>query len=577
MKRLAAVLSIVVLVAGCATIPEESQPVAIPTSGPNQPALDLPQPARDLDPLDVVRGFVEASARPLEENAAARVYLEDAARKNWRPHQGLIVIQDVFGTVYGVGDEKSPDPNEQTVVVRGFSVGKLAPDNAFIPEKDAYQLSLRVRRQQDGAWRIVNPPTDLAITESAFAQNYFRVPVYFFAPDSESLVPDLRYVMAKPQVTLPGRVVDLLLEGPSEFLDGAVRNALERADTDTNVIGNSDGSLLVPLSGVDQESLETKKLIAAQIVLSLQSVTTSRIRIQVDGNPLVPGQEEWRPTDLPSYETATLPRSELKGLVSVGGRVRSLADGNPIPGPAGSGAYQVVSGAQSIDGRQLAVVERLGGRLRLRVGDYGREAVAVNLEGGSMTRPTWRPATSAGGNAGELWTVTDGVNVVRVTRGPDGNWGTQVVNADMVRQIGTITALRLSRDGTRVALVAGEKLVVASVVRTPDSVSLRSPRILQADRLTEVVDVDWASQDSLVAVTSSRSLSVVKVPVDGLRLDPFNSSNLTPPVHAVTAMPSRAVIVADSGGLWTASEVGEVWRPHEPTTTGDDARPFYPG
>jgi len=68
---------------------------------------------------------------------------------------------------------------------------------------------------------------------------------------------------------------------------------------------------------------------------------------------------------------------------------------------------------------------------------------------------------------------------------------------------------------------------------------------------------------------------VVKVPIDGLRLDTFNSSNLTPPVHAITAAPGRPVVVADAGGLWTASDVGEVWRPQ--VHTFSKSSPFYPG
>jgi hypothetical protein len=94
--------------------------------------------------------------------------------------------------------------------------------------------------------------------------------------------------------------------------------------------------------------------------------------------------------------------------------------------------------------------------------------------------------------------------------------------------------------------------------------------------LTGVVDVDWLSQDSLVAATTLPSQPVVKVPIDGLRLDTFNSSNLTPPVYAITAAPGRPIVVADASGLWTASDVGEVWRPH-PHSQGMRPAPFYPG
>jgi hypothetical protein len=253
-----------------------------------------------------------------------------------------------------------------------------------------------------------------------------------------------------------------------------------------------------------------------------------------------------------------------------------MADGTPIPGPAGQGAYAVDSAAQSIDGRQLAIVEDAGGTEQLRIGSFGREAALVNLFGGTLTRPTWRPTATADGTAGEVWTVVDGQAVVRVLRTSDGGWTRQAVNAEEVLAVGPITALRLSRDGARAAMVVNGQLLVASVVRTQDSVTLRGPRILQMGTLSGVVDVDWLSQDSLVAATMMPSQPVVKVPIDGLRLDTFNSSNLTPPVYTITAAPGRPIVVADAGGLWTASDVGEVWRPH-PHSLGTHIAPFYPG
>ncbi|SFP34085.1 Lipoprotein LpqB beta-propeller domain-containing protein [Amycolatopsis arida] len=577
MRAVLAVLAGLTLVTGCATVPAESQPEVVTGERLGQMAPDIPEPAKDLDVLTLVRDFVRASARSTNDYATARVYLDSDARKMWRPAKGVTVIEDKFDTVYAVGEEQPADPNEQVVVLRGVQVGRLGQDSAFIPTRDVFQQQFRVRRQADGQWRIVDPPTNVVVTESDFGENYLRVPLYFVAPEPVTLVPDLRYVPKRPQSGLPDRVVDLLLSGPSQGLAGAVRNPLgDDVRTEGNVTVVADGALVVPLKGVQGRSKEDKELIAAQIVRSLQPVTSSRIRLLSDGTSLVSGQPEWRPSDLPAYDALTVPSSDLPGLVSVSGRIRSLADGTPIHGPAGAGVYPVETAAQSIDGQQLAIVERVDGRARLRIGDLGREAVSVDLTGDSLTRPSWRPSAGAGTPSGEVWTVRDGGQVVRVLRTPAGGWVSQTVSATEVTALGTITALRLSRDGTRAAVVAGGQLVVASVIRTPDSVNLRSPRILQPSRLTGVVDVDWATQDTLVVATSTTALPVARVPVDGLRMDKFNSSNLTPPVHAVTAAPSRAVVVADSIGLWTANDIGEVWRPHD-FPQGPEARPFYPG
>ena len=364
--------------------------------------------------------------------------------------------------------------------------------------------------------------------------------------------------------------MDLLLGGPSASLDGAVKNLIaDPVAMDTNIRSLDDGTLVIPLTGLTGISDDTRTLIAAQIVLSLQNVTATRIHILADGAPLLASHPDWRASELPAYGAGVSPNLDLPGLMTVDHKVRSLADGQPVAGPAGNGGYNVESAAQSVDGKRLAVVERAGAQDRLRIGDLGHDLPLVQLAGGTLSRPTWRPG------ANEVWTVVDRHSVARMALIPNGQWSAQTVNSAELPMSGDITELRLSRDGARAAIVVGGQLVVASVVRTQDSVALHAPRILLPHDLTSVVDVDWQTQDTLVAVTMSTTQPVVRVTVDGRRIDAYNSSNLTPPVHGVTAAPSRSIVVADSGGLWTASALGEVWRPHVHTMAGAD--PFYPG
>ncbi len=566
----------VLTVAGCASIPVESQPKAIPQRNAGQPTQEIPEPELGLDPLTVVRNFVRNSAQPANDHAASRAYLSGRMRESWKPDPSLRVVKEEFSTVYAPESEQPDDPNERVVALRAVEVGRLAPDRSFIAGLEEYRKPVRVRRQPDGEWRIVDPPDSIVITESDFNDAYFQVPVYFFAPDSTALVSDLRYVVARPQSGLPSRVVDLLLSGPSDGLAGAVRNPLgDSAALDSNVTIGNDGALVVPLTGLGDEAVQERELMAAQVVRSLQHVTTSRVKLLSDGTPLVPGQAEWRPSDLPAYDTLSSPNAELPGLMTVNGRVRSLGSGAPIDGPAGSGALDVVSAAQAINGHQLAVVESTGDDVRLRIGDYGAPGQLVDLSGSRMTRPTWKPPVSKDDKSTEVWTVVDGEQVTRVQQDADGQWVTVLVNASELTDAGWISALRLSRDGSRAALVAGGKLVVASVVRTASGATLRAPRVLQEDRLSSVVDVDWIDHDTLVATTSSERVPVARVSVDGFQFDQYNTSNLTPPMRAVTAAPGRPIVVADSSGLWTAAEVGAVWVPHSHTSAG--AEPFYPG
>lgn len=264
-------------------------------------------------------------------------------------------------------------------------------------------------------------------------------------------------------------------------------------------------------------------------------------------------------------------------MVVSDGRLVSLGSGREVDGPAGHGAYEVATAAQSLEGGQLAVVEKLSKSVRLRVGSVDEIGQIVELKGKTLTRPTWRPALSGNRISNELWTVRDGRTVLRVQRTPQGLWTPQEVNANDVEVFGKITALRLSRDGTRAAVVADDRLIVASVARSPDTVALQAPRVLQSDTLTDVVDVDWLSQETLVVGTKVPGRPVLKVTVDGYRMDRFNSANLSPPITSVAAAPGRVVVASDVRGLWTANGSGEVWRPHPHVQGPSRAVAFYPG
>jgi hypothetical protein len=163
-------------------------------------------------------------------------------------------------------------------------------------------------------------------------------------------------------------------------------------------------------------------------------------------------------------------------------------------------------------------------------------------------------------------------------RSDGGGLSANSVNANDLAVFGPITELRLSRDGTRVACVIGGRLVVASVVRGEDSsVAIRAPRTLQSGALgTSVQSVDWLAQDVLVASTSLAPQPVVRVNIDGLRLERYNTSNLTAPVTSVAAAPGRPVLAVDRTGMWSATEVGDVWRGN-PVKPEPGAFVFYPG
>ncbi|MEV6602536.1 LpqB family beta-propeller domain-containing protein [Kutzneria sp. NPDC051319] len=573
-----ALLMALVVVAGCAAIPDETPAQGIAAGDGGGKAAPVPDPPSGLAPADLVRAFLDANADSTSSYAAGRPYLTKAAQGRWQPASSITIIQNTYNTL-----PEQTKPDQAKVLLTAQIIGRLGSDFAFVPTSTPTTLTIELDKQ-DGQWRISSPPPGVFMTLDRFNEVYRQTRVYFLDPQKRVLVPDLRYIVAQPASGLPGRVIDRLLAGPSDAMQGAVTSALSpEAVLATGVTETGDGAVLVNLSHPgDTGSAGNVKLMIAQIVQSLAGVTNNRIRVEVEGAALSSERLDWRIGDLPAYDIGTSPGPDLTGLLVHDGRVKQLADGKPINGPAGNGSYTVLTAAQSIDGTELATISKPGANAELRVGGLTQAASVVDLTAGTLTRPTWVSADSATDPSNEVWTVADGSRVARVVKSADGTWVARSVNSNDLSQLGTITDLRLSRDGTRAAVIANSQLIVCAVVRTPnsDTVALRSPRPLLPDALTSVVGVDWLLQDQLVVATSSPESPIVQVAADG---DPvfsrYNAANLTAPVTAVTAAPSRSVIVVDAGGMWTSSDSGSVWRVQGGVNVGrgSSAVPFYPG
>lgn len=575
-RRLVVLLcaTIGLLVAGCATIPAETVPQRADLQNGNVSG-GVAQPPRDDDPLAIVRDFVSNNGDPANQHATARAYLEKTSQNQWlgRTPPSAVIIKDVFSTTYGDDD---PGANERDVLLATTLLGILNPDGSFQPpgqtQAGEYQLSLQVKKGPNGLWRILNPPDGLVLTESDFAKFYRPVSVYFFDPGGNVLVPDPRYVVTDP-IGQPGRIIQLLLDGPSEPVKDAVVDAIPPGTTlKTNVTELPDGEIFVNFKGLPDLPSNTKQLIVAQIVRSLQNFGSSVI-VDSEGVPLVSAHSVWRPADLPSYAPHVGPSATP--LVVAHNKIYNLATDAPIAGPAGNGDYDVITAAQSVDGQELATVtRRTDGTEELRIGPLKSfDQPVKDLTGRAFTRPTWEPSDAAGDPSRALWTVVNGA-VVRVVSTPN-SWVASPVDASELTQYGAITDLRLSMDGVRVAVAAGGHLLVGSVVNDQGSVSIQQAQELQPD-LDNVVRVDWLRQDQLVVVTNGSGPPVQSVSVDGQKLDVYSQANLTSAVTAVAASQNGPVLVSDAGGVWSSTDINDVWA-LVPRNQPAGAIPFYPG
>jgi hypothetical protein len=563
----AALACVLAALAGCAAVPESSDLHVVRSMTVGSQLVPPAGPERGVDPFRLVREFIEATGSPANGHAAARAFLSRSAAASWDDHAGLTVIEDAPGAAPQVG----PAGGARRIRIGGSRLGVLTADGSFMPVAGLFSVPLDVVSEH-GEWRISNPPPGVLVEATALQRNYRQVRVCFIDPSRGTLVPDLRWLPAQPVSTLPGRVLDLLLAGPSARLAGAVRSAIpEGTQPRSNVLVGRSGRTVINLSGLDALTEPQRRLVAAQIVSSLDGLVPTPVRLLADGEPLVPGQAEWRSADVAPYAAPAGPRPDVPGQVVVGGRLREL-DGAAAPGPAGAGPLTVLSAARSNPGGELlaAVVAAPDGHQQLRVGPATGELAAAPLDAVTMTRPTWRPSGT------EVWTVIDGRTVMGVALSGAGPPLTYQVDATELAQLGPLSQLRLSRDGVQVAAVIGGRLVVATVVTEAGAISLRHPQVLRDGNLPPTASVDWARPGLLVVASTGPSPQVSSVSVDGLTRRQLSSTNLTGPLTDVVAAPGREVLVADATGLWAYSDTQEVWEPLL-GGIGPGAVPFYPG
>lgn len=547
------VVTVVAAMAGCASVPGDSPVEVLRKVTEGERPIVPPGPSDNATPLDLVRGFVNASGSAENHHAAARRFLTPSAQ-SWDDGSSLTVLTEQFDTVYA----RSPGEGDRAVVrLRGNQIGRLLPDGSFAQAEAPVEMDIQVIRQ-NGQWRIDGPPSGTIVRMSDFRSNFKSARIYFLDPMRQSLVPDVRYLPSTPARTLPSLVIDQLLAGPSQALNGAAVSAIPHAARlRSNIAESPDRALMVDLTQVGDIGDDQRRLLAAQIVLSLAEVNVPKVRLTVDGAPLVADHPDLTREFFADLDNIDGARADVPGVVVVGGKVRTLASGemgSALAGPAGVGGYDLAAATMSPDGQRMAAVNIQNGRL-LMIGKLGGPLTATAVQGRTLTRPSWTPTGS------EVWTVKDARTVVRLVD-PARHPTVAPVDASELTAFGSIDDLRLSRDGMRVAAVVDGMLAVGAVARSASgAVAVRDVRLLRPRELTTLLAVDWRAPDQLAVAGRDAHVPVVLVSVDGMDLHLLPTNNLTPPLSAIASSPGRPLLVTDQNGLWSfgADDLGS-WR-----------------
>lgn len=566
--RAVALLAAVLTAAGCSTVPTSSPTVPI-TQVPARPdtsvGIEPLAPEAGATPEEVVSGFIDAAASTGRGHPVAREHLTPAAAETWDDSAGITVIEPGFATVTAAaGVVRVTARTVGTVDQRGiFAVGGGLLTREYTVE------------QVDGEWRIADPPDGLVVVQPDFERVYDQLDVFFLDPTGKRVVPDPRHLITGE--AQPTALVERLFDGPSPQLRAGVRNSLDVLSL-RRAVTVEGSTATVDLTGFPSGTDLPLVELCAQLVWTLDQGGVRGVVVMIEGDTVrIPGVPAVQTVDdWAAYSPDAVP-VEAVGHYVDDGVLRTSAEGEPAPGPAGEGAYALISAGVATDAasRELSflvgVTARARGRSELLAGSYGGALQSV-LTGRDFTPPT------VAATRPEVWTVRNGTEVVRVPSGATP----QTVTATSLGGLGAVRQLQLSPDGVRAALVvelpSGPALFLGTVVRSGDGAVVLRDLDELAPGLRGVTDVAWRDSGRLIALAdapSGNGAVPFEVQVDGYGLTEVATSGLPSEPTSVAAVPNREPLVSAGGTIWEL--IGGTWvtlvRGQEPLP---GTEPFYP-
>lgn len=597
-----AALSAVLSVAGCVSVanggPVLSEPITQGTNAQNQPYPQLipKPPSPGGSPVDIVRGFLTASASSGDGRRVARDFLTTSSSRAWRPTGSATVFS---GSDPQIGEVTYPDPADRklvTVTVSGKVQAQLSASGAYaVPSSSGGNMTSVTFTlvKTGGQWRISSkPPGKLLLTSTEFSADYQLRNLYFLDPQARFLVPDPVYVpLQTATVNLLNGLVKDLINPPEDWLRDGTRTAFPagtRLLADVTVNG---GAAEVNIGGaVAKAGDSVREQISAQLLSTLSGSGQGQPAIQsvvldVNGKPWFPPQAEQNPVQ----HSAAL----------------HVPDGS-------SGAFYYLSSQgtlmrQSVTGGAAAKVRSLGtGYSQIAVSPDGRYLAALR-DGGLYTGPISGPllkragsryTTMSWGARDLLWAVTAG-GVVMLRADVTARSGQAltapepvlVTQSDGAPEGEPITAVRVAPDGVRVAFIIGgtAKTLAFGAIAEGASAPAQDqvpPRTAESQPLINLspfyvsggaagfASVSWYGPDNVV--TMGAAASATGPPLTEYSLNGASSATLPtePGIQSVTTSAGKELIAGAKGGVLLANpSTTGAWA----SIAGNGLAPAYPG
>lgn len=564
-----AVTAAALLTTSCARVPTSGDAVSVrdvpPVAVDDVPDVRLQplRPGRGDGPEQIVRGFLSAVKSSTDGHAIARSYLASPTDP-WRDDQATRIIS--------VAGLKATAGSKDTFRVRltGQQEATLEKDGAYVPQNQPLMVDFTLR-QVSGEWRIAERPPGVLLPVEDFRQVYRAVDLFFLSPDGGTVVPDRRYFDVKA-AALPTRMAQALLTGASDWLSPGVRTAFpEGTRLRSNVIKDGDLFVVDLSSDVSAASRSDQAALAAQLVWTLvKRFSVGGLRLLADGRPLrVQNGNGLLNRDAYDGYDPRVVSPQAPAYFLTRGALRAYGGKAPTTPAAAAGA-SLLSATISADEKRLAGVRpRRGGGVELVAGPIGNPMVA-RYTARTLSRPSWEAGSAA------VYVIADGRQVIRVPIGGRA----AAVPAQGLERAGLVSALVLSRDGVRVAVIAGRpgqgQLLVGVLGRSPGQLSITGLRRV-APELTGVRDVAWSGEAEMLVLGSLGGAAAAPhdVDVDGARVTEGTTTGLPSDRRHLAAAPGQPDLVEAGGQIWQRSRSGWGSPLYEAVPRG--SAPFYPG
>lgn len=562
---------------GCATVPSSGPALEVrrlPADSVLPDPVDVrlipPAPSAGQTPNEILTGFLLASASLDDDHALARQYLTTEAAAQWHADAGVVVYDnsgEVLPRVSGAVDGSELQLGLQQAAV-------IDPQGVYTVAPQARSFTFGLARQND-QWRLSSVPPGTLLSLGSLSRIYKPYSLFFVNRTGTRLVPDRVFLPA----TLPSpasTLVERLLRGPSELLAAAAHTAFPGGRLLRPVVlAGKTAEIALPRSAAMLPD-DTRAQLAAQIAYTLRALpSVSSVRILAGEVPLeVPGAGSVvQVDDLTSFDPDSLPAGTLGFYAGPDGELVSTGDRVLSRGLSGLRAPAV-----SPDATMIAALTPGGPGLTALVSGASGSVLEVRVVAPRLTPPSYGQGIEG------VLSYRDGVPrpglvLVRSDGAVDPVPAAQLLPDGDVP--GPVTQVQVSRDGARVAVVAGPpergRLYVGLLAPAAEQKSSR--QMLEvvglrpvAPGLGAVTDVSWSDAQTLVAVgqvSKDSQPSAWRVLYDGSQgVQPLTTNGAVP--ETVAAAPGHPLLIGAQGQVWVVED-------GTATPLGKGSDPTYPG